>query len=110
MTLRVREAVKAMFEGAGLQISEEELATLDTVDQPLNQHVAAWGPAFYSLYLSRLLERSLSEHAKTLERLSEANEKNEKAMVRLTCVIVLFTAVQAIQAIIEILKVFGIIQ
>jgi hypothetical protein len=107
MALRAREAVKAMFEGAGLQISEEELASLDTIDKPLDQHVAAWGPAFYSLYLSRLLGRSLSEHAETLERLSEANEKNEKAMVGLTWAIVLFTAVQVI---IEILKVFEIIQ
>jgi hypothetical protein len=106
MTLNAREAVKAMFKEAGLEISEKELASLDNIDQPLEQHVAAWGPAFYSLYFSRLLERSLSEHAKTLERLSEANEKNEKAMVRLTQAIVLFTAVQVI---IEALKAFGAI-
>lgn len=106
MTLKAREAVKAMFKEAELEISETELASLDKIDKPLDQHVAAWGPAFYSLYLSRLLERSLSEHAKTLERLSEANEKNEKAMVGLTWAIVLFTAVQVI---IEVLKAFGII-
>jgi hypothetical protein len=105
MASNAREAVKAMFEEAGLQISEKELASLDEIDKPLDQHVAAWGPAFYNLYLSRLLERSLREHAETLERLSEANEKNEKAMIGLTWAIVLFTAVQVI---VEVLKAFGV--
>jgi hypothetical protein len=104
--MKERESIKAMFEEAGLEISEKELAPLDSIGQPLNQHVAAWGPAFYSLYFSRLLERSLSDHAKTLERLSEANEKNEKAMVGLTRTIVVF---MAFQLSIEVLKAFGII-
>ena len=106
MTLNAREAVKDMFKEAGLEISEKELASLDRIDLPLDQHVAAWGPAFYGLYFSRLSERSLVEHAKTLERLSEANEKNERAMVWLTRAIVGFTAVQVA---IELLKAFGVI-
>ena len=99
-----REAVKAMFEAAKLEVSGKELACLDKISKPLEQHVAAWGPAFYGLYSSRLLERSLCEHAKTLVRLSEANEKNEKAMVGLTWAIVLFALVQVI---IEVLKASG---
>lgn len=95
-----------MFEEAGLEITEMELASLDRIDLPLNQHVAAWGPAFYGLYFSRLLERSLAGHAKTLERLSESNEKNERAMVWLTRAIVGFTAVQVL---IELLKAFQVI-
>jgi hypothetical protein len=107
MTLNARDAVKGMFKEAGLDISEKELAPLDSIDLPLNQHVAAWGPAFYGLYFSRLLERSLAEHAGTLERLSEANEKNERAMVWLTRAIVGFTAIQVIFELLKAFRVFS---